>query len=262
MKNVALITGGSSGIGRELAIVHAERGGDVVIVARGESELEACKRELESKYGAAVMTVAMDLTRPSAPKELYERVRAADVSVEFLMNNAGFGGQGRFWEREWDKDAAMIDLNIGALTELCRLFLPEFVARNRGRILNTSSTAGLMPGPLQAVYYATKAYVNSFSQAVAEELSDTKVTMTALLPGVTATQFARTGGLEETPLFSGTLADPKVVAHHGYEGMLAGKRLVYGGVPLALRAGIAVLPLVPTGALIRQIKKSQEVRRK
>ena len=176
------------------------------------------------------------------------------------MNNAGFGGQGRFWEREWERDAAMIDLNVRALTELCRRFLPEFVARNRGRILNTSSTAGLMPGPLQAVYYATKAYVNSFSQAVAEELSGTNVTVTALLPPVTDTRFARTGGLEDTALFSGKMADPAVVARHGYEGMLAGALRVYGGVPLVQKLGLAMLPLIPTRAVMRQIKRAQEVR--
>jgi len=258
MKDVALITGGSSGIGRELAIVHAERGGDLVIVARGQQGLEASKRELESKHGVQVMAVTKDLSQAPAPRELYEEIRAAGVTVEFLINNAGFGGQGRFWERDWEKDAAMIDLNVRALTELCRLYLPEFVARNKGRILNVSSTASLMPGPLQAVYYATKAYVTSFSQAVAEELSDTDVTVTVLMPKATSTQFARTGGLEDTELFKGNLADPKVVARQGYDGMLAGKLVVYGGLPLMERIAMALIPLLPTKMVMRRIKKLQE----
>ncbi len=261
MKDVALITGGSSGIGKELAAIHASRGGDLILVARSEADLDACKRELEAAHRVAVVTIALDLSAPSAPRELYDVVVARGVSVEYLVNNAGFGGQGSFWERDWSRDEEMINLNVKALTQLCRLFAPDFVARNRGRILNTGSTAGLMPGPLQAVYYATKAYVNSFSLAIAEELSDTRVTVTALLPPATETRFAKAGGLEDTPLFSKNLADARVVARDGYEGMMRGDLLVYGGVSTRMRLGLALIPLLPTRTVTSRIKKAQDVRR-
>ena len=229
MKKTALITGASSGIGKELARIHAENGGDLVIVARRQEQLDALKEELEKQHSVRVTVIAKDLGRPEAAQEIFEEVTAAGIEVEYLINNAGFGGHGKFHEREWEQDLAMIQLNVVALTALCRLFLPEMVKRNRGRILNVSSTASFMPGPLQAVYFATKAFVTFLSNAVAEELHDKKVTVTALLPGATETEFAQTSGMDKTGLFAKTVS-ARSVAEDGYEGMMRGKLNVVSGV--------------------------------
>lgn len=259
MKKVALITGASAGIGKELAHIHAEKGGDLVIVARRESKLNQLKTALEQQYAIKVMVIAKDLTLPNAPKEIYEEIKQAGIDVEYLLNNAGFGGRGKFHERAWEKDLAMINLNIVALTALTRFFLPDFVRKNSGKILNVSSTASLLPGPLQAVYYATKAYVTSFSNAIAEELHDTKITVTALLPGATETEFAQVSGMDKTDLFSNTFS-ARSVAEAGYDGMLAGKLDVLAGLTFAQRIMMATIPLTPKKILLPQIRKMQEVK--
>ncbi|MBX2863643.1 MAG: SDR family oxidoreductase [Leptolyngbyaceae cyanobacterium MAG.088] len=259
MKPVALITGASSGIGREFATIHAKRGGNLVIVARSVDKLAAVKADLESTYSIQVTIIAKDLSLPEAAQEIYDEVKAAGIEVDYLINNAGFGGQGKFHEREWATDLAMIQLNVVTLTALCRLFLPDFVKRNRGRILNVSSTASLLPGPLQAVYYATKAYVTSFSNAIAEELHDTNITVTALLPGATETEFARTSGLDKTELFKET-ASARSVAQDGYAGMLAGKLDVISGVSLAQNMTLAMIPFIPKKLLLGQVREMQSVK--
>ena len=192
MQNVALITGASSGIGKELARLHASKGGGLVMVARREDALLELKSELESKHDVEVRCISEDLSDPASPQRVFDQCQAENIEVEYLINNAGFGGHGRFYERPWDKDKAMIQVNVTSLVELTRLFLPEMVARNHGKVLNTASTAGFIPGPLQAVYYATKAFVVSFSQAIDEELrsADVDVSVTALCPGAVATEFA------------------------------------------------------------------------
>ena len=159
MKKTALITGASSGIGREFAHVHAEKGGDLIIVARSEDKLIALKNELEKDYKIKVFVIQKDLTTPNAAKEIYDQTHSAGLRVDYLVNNAGFGGMGKFHEREISNDISMINLNIVALTELTHHFLRDFTKKNSGRILNVSSTASLMAGPIQAGYYATKDYV-------------------------------------------------------------------------------------------------------
>jgi short-subunit dehydrogenase len=258
MNKAALITGASSGIGKEFASIHAEKGGDLVIVARREAKLNEIKNELETQHSVQVTVISKDLTRPGAAREIYDDVRNAGVEVEYLINNAGFGGRGKFHEREWEKDLAMIQLNIVTLTELSRLFLPDFVKRNSGRILNVSSTASLMPGPLQAVYYATKAYVTFFSNALAEELHDTNVTVTALLPGATETEFASMSGMDKTTLFAKT-ASARSVAQDGYDAMLAGKLDVISGVTFGQRMMLATIPFTPKKLLLGQIRRMQEI---
>lgn len=257
-KKTALITGASTGIGKELAEIHAGRGGDLVVVARNRDKLLELKNELEKKYSVKVMTIAMDLGSAGAPEEIYREIKKSGIIIDYLINNAGFGGLGKFHERPWEQDLAMINLNIVALTALTRLFLPEFVNRNEGRILNVSSTASMMPGPLQAVYYATKAYVTSFSNAIAEELHDTRVTVSALLPGATKTEFGRVSGMDKTSMFQKP-ADAHKVALDGYNGMLSGKLTIISGVPLGLRMMLAMLPLSPKKMVLRQIRKMQEV---
>lgn len=259
MKKTALITGASSGIGKEFARIHAERGGDLVIIARSRDKLNALKAELEGIHNIKAAVIVKDLTRQDAPEEVYNKVKKAGIEIDYLINNAGFGGLGKFHEREWEKDKAMIDLNITALTALSKLFLPDFVKRNSGRILNVSSTAGFMPGPLQAVYYATKAYVTFFSNAVAEELSDTDITVTALLPGATATDFGRISGMDKTSLFAKT-ASPRKVAEDGYNGMLKGKLNVVSGLTFSQKFMMTMIPFIPKKFLLKQIHEMQKIK--
>lgn len=254
----ALITGASTGIGKELAIIHAEKGGDLIIVARNKDKLEQLKSELELKYKVKVLVIAKDLSLPNSAKEVYNETKTAGFEIDFLINNAGFGGLGKFHERNWEKDQTMINLNIIALTALTRLYLPDFVKRNEGRILNVSSTASLMPGPLQAVYFATKAYVTFFSNAIAEELHDTNITVTALMPGATETEFGRVSGMDKTSMFQKT-ASARKVAEEGYNGMLNGKLDVISGVTFSQRIMLSLVKFSPKKMVLKQIRQMQEV---
>lgn len=257
-KKIALITGASTGIGKEFAHIHAEKGGDMVIVARNKEKLEALKHELENKHSVKVMVIAKDLGLLEAPKEIYDEVKKAGIEVNYLINNAGFGGLGKFHEREWEQDLAMINLNIVALTALTRFFLPDFVKRNEGKVLNVSSTASLIPGPLQAVYYATKAYVTSFSNAVAEELHDTNVSVTALLPGATESEFGRVSGMDKTDMFNKPFK-ARGVAEDGYNGMLKGKLDVISGITFSQKLMFPMTKIVPKKIILKQVRKMQEV---
>ncbi len=254
----ALITGASSGIGKEFARIHAEQKNDLVIVARRLEKLQELKNELEQAHRIKVHVIAKDLTDTTAPKEIYDEVIASGINIEYLINNAGFGGHGKFHERSWEDDQAMIQLNIMALTELTRRFLPDMVKRNSGKVLNVSSTASLMPGPLQAVYFATKAYVTSFSNAVWQELKDTNVTVTALLPGATESEFASTSGMDKTDLFKHTFP-ARQVAQTGYDAMLDGKLNVKAGLSFGQKMMMATIPLSPTKLVMSQVEKMQEV---
>ncbi|KAB1157274.1 SDR family oxidoreductase [Tenacibaculum aiptasiae] len=258
MKKVALITGASSGIGKELAIIHAQKKGDLILVARRLDKLEELKIELEVKFGITVITIAKDLSIPNAAKELYNEIQEMNVQVEFLINNAGFGLRGKFHELPWERQQQMINLNMIALTELMYLFLPAMVARNRGKILNTSSTASFMPGPLQAIYFATKSYVTFLSNAIAEELHDTNVTVTNLMPGATETEFAKTSGMDETGLFEKTVT-AKSVAEDGYKAMEQGKLDVVSGLTFSQKLMMKSIPFTPKKTILKQIRKMQEV---
>lgn len=255
----ALITGASTGIGKELATIHAEKGGDLIIVARSLDKLNKLKSELETKYSVKITVIAKDLTLPTAAKEIYDEVKDKGIEVNYLINNAGFGGLGKFHERDWNQDLDMINLNVVALTALTRFFLPDFVKRNEGKILNVSSTASFMPGPLQAVYYATKAYVTFFSNAIAEELHDTNVTVTALMPGATETEFGRVSGMNKTSMFKKT-ASARSVAEDGYKGMLAGKLDVVSGLKFSQKVMMLMLPFTPKKMVLKQIRQMQEVK--
>lgn len=257
MKKVALITGASSGIGAELARIHATQGGDLILVARRIDKLEALKAELEDEHGAHVHLIAQDLTHPDAAQLVYDSVQAADLQVDYLINNAGFGGVGKFHERKMATDMAMIQLNVNVLVALTRLFLPDMVARKSGRVLNVSSTASLMPGPLQAVYFATKAFVTSFSNAIARELKGTGVTVTALLPGATATEFGQRSGMDKTALFEHTFTAAQV-ARDGYEAMLKGTLNRITGVTLAQRILMKLAPITPRSIILDQIMAMQQ----
>ena len=244
MKEVGLVTGASSGIGRELATIHAEHGRDLVILARREDELRELKAELEGQHGVQVYVIAKDLTDAASRREVFEELEGEGITVDYLFNNAGFGLKGDFYEQDWKKIDGMIQLNITALTELTHLFLPAMVKRDRGRILHTSSTAGFMPGPLQAVYFATKAYVNSFSQAVAYEVKDSGVTITALCPGAVKTEFAETAGFDPDGEMFSSGRTPRYTAERGYAAMEDGKLEVITepGLKFMIKAGIPFVP--------------------
>jgi len=259
MKKTALITGASSGIGKELAKIHAEKGGDLVIVARSENKLNELKKELEDNFKINVFVIQKDLTQSNAPKEVYKQIQNAGLKIDYLINNAGFGGLGKFHERELEQDVSMINLNITALTSLTHLFLQDFVKNNEGKILNVSSTASLAPGPLQAVYFATKAYVTFFSNAIAEELHETNITVTNLMPGATETQFGKVSGMDKTQLFQKTVS-ARSVAEDGYNAMLNGKLDIISGMPFFQKIMMAMVPLIPKKIVLKQIRKMQEVK--
>ncbi|MCJ2182546.1 SDR family oxidoreductase [Novosphingobium sp. 1949] len=252
----ALITGASSGIGAQLARIHAGRGGDLVLVARRLDRLQALAAELEAAHGIAVLVLAEDLADDGAPQRIYERVRAEAITVEYLCNNAGFGGLGRFDQRDWAADRAMMQVNMVALTALTRLFLPDLVARNAGRVLNVASSAALTPGPMQAVYFASKAYVRSFSNAIAEELRETAVRVTVMMPGPVDTEFGATSGMQRLDLFAHA-SSARVVAQEGYEAMLAGKLEIITGMTRTQRQLVRLLPFLPRRAVLRMIRKMQ-----
>ena len=258
MPNIALVTGASSGIGREIAIYHAQRGGDVVIVARREEALEALKREIEDGHGVSVHIVPLDLGTPDAAQDLYDRVTSAGLQVDILINNAGFGGHGEFVTRPLDDDLGMIDLNVRTLVALCHLFGADMAQRGKGRILNVSSTAAHMPGPLQATYFATKAFVSSFSQAIDHELRPRGVTVTALEPGYVETEFAARADLDGTDLVKSG-ATPREVAKIGYDAMMEGRLTVIndGKLNFALNW---LLPWMPRRTKLKFVRRMQEKR--
>ncbi|OSY86925.1 short-chain dehydrogenase [Tenacibaculum holothuriorum] len=256
MKNLALITGASSGIGEELAHIHAEKGNDLIIVARRQDKLEALKATLEIKYDVNVVIIIKDLSKPNAAKELFNEVVAMNLEVEYLINNAGFGLRGKFHKLPWERQQQMINLNMVSLTELMYLFLPQMVQRNSGKILNTSSTASFMPGPLQAIYFASKVYVTYLSNAIAEELSDTNITITNLMPGATETEFAKTADMERTGLFEKAVS-ARSVAEDGYNGMLSGKLDVVSGLTFSQKLMMKAIPFTPKKVMLKQIKQMQ-----
>lgn len=259
MKKTALITGASKGIGKALAEIHAKNGGNLILVARSIDKLNALKKKFEEKYTTTIFIIEKDLTTPNASQEVYDVVKKNNLSVDYLINNAGFGGVGKFYERNWEKDLSMIQLNIIALTSLTRKFLPDFVKRNSGKILNVSSTASLMAGPNQAVYFATKAYVTSFSNAIAEELHDTNITVTNLMPGATETDFGNTSGMNKTDMFKNA-ANVNTVAQDGYNAMIQGKLDVISGVSFPQKIMLKSIPILPKKFALSTIRKMQEVK--
>ena len=256
MGNYALITGASSGIGAALARHHAARKGDLVLVARSEEKLTALKTELESKYGVKVTVIIADLAQPDAAERIFSATEEAGLQVDILINNAGFGGHGKFHERDLVKDQAMMQVNIVTLVNLTHYYLQGMVQRNSGKILQVASTAAFIPGPLQAVYYATKAFVVSFSQAIAQELQGTGVTSTALCPGAVATGFVAAGDLEGIDVWD-KAATPESVAACGYEAMLKGNLVTINEKGLDFMLNW-VVPFLPRKTVLKMSQKAME----
>jgi short-subunit dehydrogenase len=233
----ALVTGASSGIGLELVKLFARDGYHVVMVARGAEKLREIGRELEMRTGAVATVIGTDLADPAAPPEILKRLEGEGIEVDVLVNNAGYGTYGPFAGTDAVRELGMIQVNVTALTHLSKLFLPGMLHRKRGALLNVASTAAFQPGPLMAVYYATKAYVLSFSEALANELEGTGVTVTALCPGPTRTGFQAGAKMERSRLVRGPwVMDAARVARAGYDGMRRGKTLVIPGLANRLLA--------------------------
>ena len=261
-KPVSLVTGASSGIGLELARLLAGDRHDLVLVARGRERLEEIARGLEKQHGISALVLSADLANPAEPHRVLREIEARGLEIEILINNAGFGLGGFFAQTPLADELEMIQVNIVALTVLAKGALTGMVARRRGRIMNVASTAAFQPGPLMAVYYATKAYVLSLSEAIANEASGTGVTVTALCPGPTRTGFQDRARVGETPLFRSPLVrDATYVARAGYRGMLKGRRIVIPGLANQLQVQSERLaPRWFVTALVRKIQEGRSIR--
>ncbi|MEP7327514.1 MAG: SDR family oxidoreductase [Gemmatimonadota bacterium] len=253
---VALVTGASGGIGKELAIECAADGHDIVLVARDEGGLKEVAAEIEALYHVQTHVLPADLAERDAPARIVERLKSQNITVDILINNAGVGALGAFLSVEPATTLRMIDLNISALTALTRLLAPGMVERKHGFILNVASTAAFQPGPLMAVYYASKAYVLFLSEALDNELEGSGVSVTALCPGPTRTEFQEAAGMGPVKAMRRPLMDATSVARIGYRGMKGGKRIVIPGLLNKLAAqSYRVLPRWLTTAAVRRIQE-------
>jgi len=229
-RDTVLVTGASSGIGLELARLFAADGDDLVLVARSEDSLRELAAGLTAKYGVLAHVLPADLTRPECPDEIARTLARQGVQVDILVNNAGFGAHGQVAGIGAQRQADVIEVNVTALTRLTALFLPGMLERRHGAVLNVASTAAFQPGPNQAVYCATKAYVLSFTEALAEEVRGTGVRVSCLAPGATGTQFAAQAGMTGTRVFRLGVMGARPVARAGHDGLLRGKTLIIPGV--------------------------------
>lgn len=249
----ALITGASSGIGWEFAKLFAADGSDLVLVARREERLRALADELKDEFGVDVFVLPKDLSDPEAPKEIYEHLKREGIDVDVVVNNAGFGARGPFVSLDAGMQVDMVQVNVVALTHLTRLFLPGIIERGRGGILNVGSLAGFQPGPNLAVYYASKAFVLSFTEALSEEVKNPNIKISCLTPGPVRTEFGEKSELDDSLLFKMSLMDVGPVVREGYEGFRRGKVIVLPGIKQKL---IPVLLRFMPRFLVRKIVKS------
>ena len=255
----ALITGASGGIGLEISKLLAADKCNLVLVARNVQKLDELSNELKDKYSINVITIPKDLSIPSAPKEIFDFISQKEITIDFLINNAGYGGVGAFHESDLDTELNMMQVNMNALMVLTKLFLPGMVQRKFGKIMNVASTAAFLPGPFMTIYYATKAFVLSFSEALSAELKRTGVTVTALCPGPTETGFQERSSVGKTKLLKfQKMHNAEYIAKKGYRAMMNGKRIEIPGVSNKL-----LLPLIrfsPRSSVLSVIRWLQQVR--
>ena len=244
MSKTALITGASGGIGYELSRVHAEKGGDLILVARNKDKMVELKTEFEEKHGVKVFIIGKDLSVAGSAREVYEEVKNMGLTVDYLVNNAGFGDYGMFVDSDWDRQESMININITSLAHLTWLYLPEMIRRGSGKILNLASTASFQPGPTMSVYFASKAFVLSFSEAINNEVNGSGVTVTALCPGATQSGFQAAAAMKDSKLFEGKdLPTSREVAEYGYRAMLKGKAVaIYGFKNIVMANAVRFAP--------------------
>ncbi|KRE28580.1 SDR family NAD(P)-dependent oxidoreductase [Paenibacillus sp. Soil522] len=253
MRKTVLITGVSGGIGKELANRFAKGGHNIVLVARSESKIVELAQEYRKKYGIQATVIAKDVAAPGVPEEIFTELKEKGITVDYLVNNAGFGLFGTFMETDMEQEVNMIDINIKALTVMTKLFLPDMIKRGQGGVMNVASLVGFFPGPMMSVYYATKAYVLSFTEALANEVTGTGVTVTALCPGLTSTGFVDRSGMGAV---KGAIMEAGQVAEEGYRGFLRGKTLIMPGVRNRF---IAFMPrLLPRMMITRLVRSSQD----
>ena len=257
-KMTALVTGASGGIGEDLARLFAADGHDLVLVARSRDKLARLAEELAGKHSISARVIVSDLARAEAPRELYDELQSSGVQVDALINNAGFGSYGLFAGTDLRRELDLLQVNVVALTHLTKLFLPAMLERRRGYVMNVASTASFQPGPLMAVYYASKAYVLNFSEALSNETEGTGVAVSALCPGPTDTGFIAAAGMERSKLFDRALMDSRTVAEAGYRGLMAGKRVVIPGFMNALTA--RTVGFLPRGMVMNIVRGIQERR--
>ncbi|PRD45562.1 SDR family NAD(P)-dependent oxidoreductase [Sphingobacterium haloxyli] len=256
LKKYALITGGTAGIGLELAKCFAKDAYNLVLVARDEARLERVKHELAAAFEIEVYTIAQDLAAPDAANEVYRKVSDQHIFIDVLVNDAGQGEYGLFAKTNLDRLLEIIQLNIVATTSLTHLFLKDMLAHERGKILQLGSIASEVPGPWQAVYHATKAFVLSFSEAVRQEIADSNITITVLEPGATDTDFFNKAGMTESKVMDQKLSDPAKVAEDGYNALMVGKDKVISGVKNKLM--IAASNLMSDSSATKRMGKMQE----
>jgi len=252
----ALITGASSGIGYELARLFAQDGFNLVIVSRDQNVLNQVAEDLKNLGAPTVTVIAKDLSKPGAPKEVYERTEELEINVNILVNDAGVGEHGFFVETDIERDLEIIQLNIVALVHLTKLYLRDMVANRNGQILQLASIAAYQPTPLLSVYSATKAFVLSFTDSLINELKDTNVTVTALIPGATDTDFFYKANAENTKVAQTNLADPADVARAGYEGLMKGK---HHAIPSAgIKAQVVLSNILPRETITNMARQQME----
>jgi short-subunit dehydrogenase len=253
MKETALVTGASGGIGEDLARIIAANGDNVVLLARSAGKLQALADELSTAHKIVASVMTADLSLPGAAEDIASRLAGRSITVDVLVNNAGFGILGNFAREDPQEQTQVLQVNIVALTQLTRLLLPGMLERRKGRILNVASTAGFQPGPFMAVYYASKAYVLSLSEALAEETAGTGVTVTCLCPGPTRTGFQDRAKMQKTRLFTLMSVMSSIdVARAGYDGMMAGRPLVVPG--LTNKIGVQSLRIAPRWMATKIVK--------
>ena len=259
-KRTVLITGASSGIGYELARIFARNGFDLVLVARSELKLVNTALEFQQQFGISAIPIAKDLSEHDAARWLYDLLASKGIAIDILINNAGFGAFGPFIQTSWEEEQKMIHVNMTLLTELCKLFGRDMVRRRYGKILNVASTAAFQAGPLMAVYYATKAYVLSFSEALANEMHRTGVTVSCLCPGPTNTNFHERADMSASTLINSNMAmDVVPVARIGYKGLMRGKRLIIPGMKNKVFVqAVRFMPRKLITAIIRRVQDKRE----
>lgn len=253
----ALITGASNGIGFELAKVFARENYNLILVARSGEELDARARELKELNNIETITITADLFDRSAPMHVYEEVKNKGIEINVLVNDAGQGQYGLFTDTDIDRELDIVQLNIGAYLMMTKPFLKDMVARGSGKILNVSSIGSKIVGPYESVYHATKAFVQSWSEAIRSEVKDKGVTVTTLLPGPTATDFFNKAEMQDSKLVKeGSLADPAKVAQDGYDALMAGQDMIVSG--LKNKAMVAASNAMPDSIVADQMKKMAE----